>query len=148
MLSTWSKKDDCCEWKGVRCDISGRVTDISLPCSPEDDIILDNQINKAHCLSGELHISIFELEFLSYLDLSGNYFKAIHLPLDCQNLSLVNSPHRSENFSNVVHLDLFGNENLVVADLRWLLRLSSLEYLNLEYTNLHKQTQWVQIIYG
>ncbi|CAL5196404.1 unnamed protein product [Lathyrus oleraceus] len=140
MLSTWSNsKEDCCEWNGVRCDIHGRVTDINLSCNTYD--------NKTHCLSGELHLSLFELEFLKYLDLSDNDFKSMVLPLDGQNMSSVNTRRRSGNFSNVVHLDLSYNENLVVDDLRWLLRLSSsLEYLNLNSLNLHKQTEWLQIL--
>jgi hypothetical protein len=63
---------------------------------------------------------------------SNNDFKAIHSSLDCQNLSLVNSPHGNRNFSNIVHLDLPYNENLVIDDLRWLFRLSSsLQFLDL-----------------
>ncbi|XP_058745701.1 receptor-like protein EIX2 [Vicia villosa] len=140
ILSSWSDKEDCCEWRGVLCDINGRVINLSLRCITYGD-------NKTHCLSGEFHLSLFELEFLNYLDLSNHDFKAIHSPLDCQNMSLVNPLHRSGNFSNVVYLDLSYNENLVVDDLRWLLRLSSsLEYLNLNSLNLHKQTQWFQIL--
>jgi Leucine-rich repeat (LRR) protein len=67
--------------------------------------------------------------------------------LDCPNLSLVDTPHRSANFSNVIHLDLSENENLVINDLRWLLRLSSsLEFLNLNFIDLHKQADWLQIL--
>jgi len=149
MLSTWSNKEDCCKWRGVHCNINGRVTNISLPCFTDDDdfIIGSIKTNKAHCLEGKFHLSLFELEFLNYLDLSNNDFKSIHLPLDCQNLSLVNTSHDSGNFSNVFYLDLSQNENLVIDDLRWLLRLSSsLEFLNLNSINLHKETKWLQIL--
>ncbi|XP_058745702.1 receptor-like protein EIX2 [Vicia villosa] len=139
MLSSWSYKEDCCEWRGVHCDFNGRVTELILPC--------DAYENKTRCLSGELDLSLFELEFLNYLDLNNNDFKSIHLSLDCQNMLLVNTPHRSRNFSNIVYLDLSYNHNLVVGDLRWLLRLSSsLEHLILDSLNLHKQTQWLQIL--
>ncbi|WJX93043.1 hypothetical protein P8452_74614 [Trifolium repens] len=147
MLSTWSNKEDCCNWRGVHCDINGRVTNLSLPCFT-DDFIIGSKKNKTHCLEGKFHLTLFELEYLNYLDLSNNDFKAIHLPMDCQNLSLVKTPlHGSGNFSNVVHLDLSENENLVIDDLRWLLRLSSsLQYLNMSFVNLHKETHWLQIL--
>ncbi|XP_058744195.1 receptor-like protein EIX2 [Vicia villosa] len=139
MLSTWSNKEDCCEWRGVHCDFIGRVTNLTLSCYTYE--------NKTHCLSGNIHLSLFELEFLNYLDLSYNDFNTMRWSSDCQNMSLVNTSHRSGNFSNVIDLDLGGNENLLVDDLRWLLRLSSsLEYLNLDSLNLHKQTQWFQIL--
>jgi hypothetical protein len=127
MLATWSNKEDCCEWRGVHCNINGRVTNISLPCST-DGIIIDGKKNKTYCLAGELHISLFQLEFLNYVNLSNNDFKAVHLPLDCPNMSFVNTPYVSANLSNVVYFDLSDNENLVIDDLRWLLRLSSKFY--------------------
>lgn len=139
MLSTWSNKEDCCEWLGVQCDTNGRVTNLSLPCSTHDSVKGISK-NKTHCLAGEFHLSLLQLEFLNFLNLSNNDFKAIHLPLDCHNLSLVNSS------SNLAYLDLSFNENLVMNDLRWLIRLSSLEYLNLGSIDLHKQTQWLQIL--
>jgi len=148
MLPTWSNKEDCCKWRGVHCNINGRVTNISLPCFIDDDFFIGRKMNKTHCLAGKIHLSLFELEFLNYLDLSNNDFKSIHLPLDCQNLSLVTTSHGSGNFSNVVHLDLSHNENLVINDLRWLLRLSSsLQFLNLDFVNLHKETHWLQILH-
>jgi len=137
MLPTWSNKKDCCEWRGVHCNINGRVTNISLPCFTDDEIITENKENKTHCLAGKFHLSIFELEFLNYLDLSNNDF----------NYLVNTSYYGSGNFSNVVHLDLFQNENLVINDLRWLLRLSpSLQFLNLGSVNLHKETHWLQIL--
>jgi len=147
MLPIWSNKEDCCEWRGVQCDINGRVTIINLPCFTDDDFIIENKKNKTHCLEGKFHLSLFELEFLNYLNLSNNDFKSIQLPLDCQNLSLVNTYHGSGNFSNVVYLDFSQNENLVIDDLRWLLRhSSSLQFLNLGSVNLHKETHWLRIL--
>ncbi|KAK2407473.1 receptor protein EIX2 [Trifolium repens] len=147
MLSTWSNKQDCCEWRGVHCDINGRVTNLSLPCSTNDDFVVIGGETKTYCLTGKFHLALFELEFLNYLDLSNNDLKAIHLPIDCKNLLLVNTPHGSRNFSNVVHLDLSENENLVIDDLRWLFRLSSsLQYLNMNSVDLHKETRWLQIL--
>ncbi|GAU18477.1 hypothetical protein TSUD_366600 [Trifolium subterraneum] len=100
--------------------------------------------NKA---GSKIHLALFELEFLNYLDLSNNDFKAIHLSMDCQNLSLVSSPHVNRNLSLVTYLDLSENENLVIDDLRWLLRLSSsLQYLYMDSIDLHKETHWLQIL--
>ncbi|AET02472.2 LRR receptor-like kinase family protein [Medicago truncatula] len=150
MLPTWSNKEDCCKWRGVHCNMNGRVTNISLPCFTDDDedITIGNmKTNKPHCLAGKIHLSLFDLEFLNYLDLSNNDFKSIHLPMDCQKLSSVNTSHGSGNFSNVFHLDLSQNENLVINDLRWLLRLSSsLQFLNLDSIDLHRETRWLQIL--
>ncbi|XP_003627989.2 receptor-like protein EIX2 [Medicago truncatula] len=62
-------------------------------------------------------------------------------------MSSVNTSYGSGNFSNVFHLDLSQNENLVINDLRWLLRLSSsLQFLNLNSVNLHKETHWLQLL--
>ncbi|AET02716.1 LRR amino-terminal domain protein [Medicago truncatula] len=47
MLSTWSNKEDCCEWRGVQCNINGRVTNLNLPCFIDDFIIGINK-NKTH----------------------------------------------------------------------------------------------------
>jgi len=50
------------------------------------------------------------------------------------------------NFSNVVNLDLSGNENLVIDDLKWLIRLSSLKYLNFDFIDLRKENHWLQML--
>ncbi|KAK7314084.1 hypothetical protein VNO77_39293 [Canavalia gladiata] len=138
MLSTWSIKEDCCDWKGVECDITGRVTNLTLPCSTDDESIsiLGSRQNKSHCLTGELHLSLLQLQFLKYLDLSNNNFQAINYTLPL---------HGSGNSSTLIHLDLSSNEILLIDDLRWLLSLSSLQYLNLNFIDLHKQTQWLQL---
>lgn len=66
--------------------------------------------------------------------------------MDRKNLSLDNNTYGKGNFSDVVHLDLSGNENLVIDDLKWLLRLSSLEYLNFDFIDLRKENHWLQML--
>ncbi|XLQ99339.1 hypothetical protein S83_065538 [Arachis hypogaea] len=67
----WSiRKKDCCQWRGVHCDnTTGKDTGLSLTC-PQIYPIYGNDVNKLHCLTGELNISsLFELQFLIFLEL-------------------------------------------------------------------------------
>ncbi|KHN48546.1 Probably inactive leucine-rich repeat receptor-like protein kinase [Glycine soja] len=80
MLSSWLPKLDCCRWTGVKCDnITGRVTQLSLPChtTQPEVVAYQEKDDKSHCLTGEFSLTLLELEFLSYLDFSNNDFKSI-----------------------------------------------------------------------
>ena len=44
------------------------------------------------------------------------------------------------------HLDLAGNNDLYVDNLRWVSHFSSLKYLKLSAINLHRETHWLQYI--
>ncbi|WJX31803.1 hypothetical protein P8452_20196 [Trifolium repens] len=123
-LSTWLTEKDCCAWEGVHCDnITGRVTELDL---------------KNQYLKGEMNLSILELEFLSYLDLSENYFDVINIPATQHNIT-----HKS----NLFYLDLSNNfVGLHMDNLDWLSPLSSLKYLNLSGTDLHKETNWLHAV--
>ncbi|XP_061349673.1 receptor-like protein EIX2 [Gastrolobium bilobum] len=123
-LSTWSNEEDCCAWKGVQCDnITGRVTKLDL---------------QRFSLKGEINLCLLELEFLNYLDLSYNYFDVISIPP---------SPHNVTFASNLLYLDLSWNYGFLQMDnLHWLSPLSSLKYLNLSYIDLHKETNWLQLV--
>ncbi|CAJ1977058.1 unnamed protein product [Sphenostylis stenocarpa] len=58
LLPSWLTEQDCCHWTGVECDnITGRVTELSLPCHAADND------DKSHCLRGELNLSLLQLEF-------------------------------------------------------------------------------------
>ena len=82
MLSSWLTQHDCCHWTGVEChNITGRVMELNLPCH-----LTDND-DKSHCLTGELNLSLLQLEFLSYLNLSNNAFMGIHHSWKCVNMS-------------------------------------------------------------
>ncbi|XP_047943357.1 receptor-like protein 35 [Salvia hispanica] len=59
-LVKWNETDDCCKWRGVGCDDSGRV--ISLELQGEG---ISGRIGESS--------SLFRLTYLSKLDLSGNF---------------------------------------------------------------------------
>ncbi|XP_061360432.1 receptor-like protein EIX2 [Gastrolobium bilobum] len=123
-LSSWSTEEDCCKWIGVQCDnITGRVSKLDLHC-PFGDV---------QCLEGEISFSVFKLEFLTFLDLSSNDFKAI-----------IHFPNESSNISNLIYLDLSMNYNLHMESLRWVSSLSSLKYMNLSGIFLKDETLWLQ----
>ncbi|MED6151774.1 hypothetical protein PIB30_085675 [Stylosanthes scabra] len=136
VLSSWSiEKKDCCQWKGVYCDnTTGKVTELNLPC-PEIYPVYGNGFDKSHCLTGEFNMSsLFELEFLSYLNLGNNDFNTIQYHGQLGNSS-----------SSINHLDLSHNDNLEADNIfYWISNLSSLQYLDLSGINLQKETNWLQ----
>ncbi|KAK2441378.1 receptor protein EIX2 [Trifolium repens] len=122
-LSTWSTENDCCAWQGVQCDnITKRVTELDL---------------RGQGLTGEINLSILQLEFLSYLDLSLNGFDVINIPSTLHNIT-----HKS----NLFYLNLFFFRELHMDNLDWLSPHSSLKYLNLSGIDLHKVTNWLQVV--
>ncbi|MED6201312.1 hypothetical protein PIB30_093639, partial [Stylosanthes scabra] len=143
VLSSWSSDEkDCCKWKGVHCDnITRRVTELHLPCdtiqSGNDEMFEKDNHEKWHCLSGELDMSsLFDLEFLSYLDLSSNDFKTIK-----------NTCNNNYSSNNIHHLDLAQNYDLFndYGILNQISHLSSLQYLDLSGIDLYMETtDWLQ----
>ncbi|WJX37811.1 hypothetical protein P8452_25539 [Trifolium repens] len=122
-ISTWSTETNCCSWEGVHCDnITSRVTKLDL---------------SYQLLKGEMNLSILQLEFLSYLDLSENYFDVINIPATLHNIT---------HPSNLFYLDLSFNFDASMDNLDWLSPLSSLKYLNLSYIDLHKESNWLQAV--
>ncbi|MED6183092.1 hypothetical protein PIB30_034933 [Stylosanthes scabra] len=142
LLSSWSSHEkDCCKWKGVHCDnITRRVTELRLPCdtiqSGNDEVFEKHNDEKWHCLSGELDMSsLFDLEFLSYLDLSNNDFKTIKT---CNNNNYSSNIHHLDLAQNY---DLFNDYNM----LHQISHLSSLQYLDLSGIDLYKEAiDWLQ----
>ncbi|XP_028789608.1 receptor-like protein EIX1 [Neltuma alba] len=153
ILSTWSDERDCCEWDGVQCDnTTGRVMELSLPCSQQDPFVADCGEKKPRCLTGEIHLSsLLQLEFLDYLDLSFNDFHAIVQNdyvddiTDCNNLSVADRPHFCGNSSIMHYLDLSYNGHLDIGSLDWLYRFPSLEYVNFTGINLQGRVDWIQL---
>ncbi|KAK2441451.1 receptor protein EIX2 [Trifolium repens] len=124
IMSSWSTEKDCCAWEGVHCDnMTKRVTELHL---------------SSQNLIGEMNLSnILELEFLNYLDLSKNGFDVINIP---------STQHNITHKSNLFYLDLFSFSTLHMDNLDWLSPLSSLKYLNLSGTDLHKETNWLHAV--
>ncbi|KAJ1407961.1 Leucine-rich repeat [Sesbania bispinosa] len=128
-LSTWSTEKNCCAWTGVHCEnITGRVTKLDLK---RTSLVKEGQYKY---LKGEINLSLLlQLEFLNYLDLSENEFYVISID---HNVTLA---------SNLHYLDLSFNY-LQMDNLQWLSPLSSLKYLNLSGIDLHKETNWLQLV--
>ncbi|GMN34389.1 hypothetical protein TIFTF001_048351 [Ficus carica] len=162
-LSSWDAGENCCNWFGVSCNNqTGHVTKLDLHLQlvehrPEDGN--KGQSCEELYLQGKLSPSLLDLEYLTYLDLSGNYFQGIPIPLfvgSMRNLRYLDLssasfsgmvPPTLGNLSNLLHLDLRPayDGNLWVGNLHWLPNLSSLQYLNLGGVNLSKaSSHWLQ----
>ncbi|RYQ99611.1 hypothetical protein Ahy_B07g087559 [Arachis hypogaea] len=129
VLSSWSAKQNCCQWPGMLCEnTTGKVTGLNLTC-PRIYPVYGND-NKLHCLSGELNVSYFSLK------LGNNDFSIIHYHGQGENSS-----------NNLHHLDLSYNDNLKADHmLHWISNLSSLQYLDLTGINLQEKTNWLQLV--
>ncbi|KAL3833898.1 hypothetical protein ACJIZ3_008634 [Penstemon smallii] len=106
--------------------------------------------------------SLLELKHLSYLDLSGIDFQFSPIPAflgsmtQLQHLNLSRTslsgvvPHDLGNLSSLSVLDLGGNYSimydLVVDDLMWVSRLSSLEHLNMNYVDLSPTKDLLKVL--
>ncbi|XP_031090894.1 receptor-like protein EIX2 [Ipomoea triloba] len=151
-LSSWGASrndDDCCKWEGIGCDNRiGHVVALHLG---------DNE-----GLQGEISPSLLHLRFLNFLDLSRNEFdtipsfigsldKLVYLNLSYNNFSGNVPPHLG-NISTLKYLDLGNNyiidgqELEVVDTLEWISHLSSLEYLNMDWVDLHSVPDWLHSI--
>ncbi|QCE08128.1 receptor-like protein EIX2 [Vigna unguiculata] len=153
LLSSWFPNLDCCQWSGIKCDdITARVTQLYLPCYTNHPQLLPygDKDDKSHCLSGAFSLTLLELEFLNYLNLSNNDFKCIKYSSigshRCDDFSTDNLPYLFGNTTKLHYLDLSYNYDLVVHDLHWISPLTSLQYLNLGGVYIHKDIDWLQSV--
>ncbi|GKV47901.1 hypothetical protein SLEP1_g54751 [Rubroshorea leprosula] len=83
-LSSWGgeeEKKNCCEWEGVQCsNATGHITMLNLTTYVYDHDFI---------LRGKLSPSLFELQRLIYLDLSGNNFNLSHIPESISSLNKI-----------------------------------------------------------
>ncbi|GLU19486.1 hypothetical protein SLE2022_357350 [Rubroshorea leprosula] len=153
-LSSWGseeEKKNCCEWEGVQCgNTTGHITMLDLAT---------NSYDRHFILRGNLSPSLFELQYLIYLDLSGNNFKLSHIPesigslnkikhLDLYYCNLSGSlPTQLANLTSLQYLNLGYNNFNSVKNLERLSRLSYLQYLYLNDIDLSKVNNvWLRVI--
>ncbi|XWS65467.1 hypothetical protein CRYUN_Cryun05aG0115200 [Craigia yunnanensis] len=166
-LSSWFGRD-CCRWSGVGCNnLTGHVTSLDLR-NPYDQPYHQNAsvvaAFKLARLGGRINLSLLDLKYLNYLDLSLNNFKNTPIPKFVGSLSQLSYlnlssssfgglvPHHLGNLSNLQCLDLYSYplkypQKIWVSDLNWIAGLSSLKYLNFGYVNLGlASTSWQPVI--
>ncbi|KAI3461140.1 hypothetical protein Pfo_017803 [Paulownia fortunei] len=148
LLSSWNGEVNCCKWRGVVCNnLTGHVHELHL-----------QRNHRFPGLRGKINPSLLKLKHLRYLDLSQNNFEEtipsfIGSFKSLEYLNISNAgfygtiPHNIGNLSNLHTLSLEdSSENLDDDNLEWFLGLSKLEHLNMNYVNLSKAANWVQVI--
>jgi len=105
-LVTWNPSSDCCEWRGISCDIGGLDRVIGLDLSNES-------------ITGGLDDSsgLFSLQFLQSLNLSFNSFSTA-LPVGFANLTdLISLNLSNAGFIGQIPIEILKLTRLVSLDL-------------------------------
>ena len=82
-LSSWgneTEKRECCKWLGIRCASGSSGHVIMLDLSPSTLSISTDDIWWSRPFAGKIDPSLFELRYLTYLDLSFINFTGSHIP--------------------------------------------------------------------
>ncbi|GJV33467.1 putative leucine-rich repeat protein [Tanacetum coccineum] len=144
ILSSWSNhrsSHDCCLWKGVGCsNITNHVISLQLNGYWSDELF------EVVGLGGQISSSLLELKHLNHLDLSFNSFtqlpefvgslrKLRYLNLSSIDFDVSKVPPQLGRLSDLQTLDL-SSSTIILKNMEWLYKLSSLKYLNLNYIDL------------
>ncbi|QHO04606.1 uncharacterized protein DS421_13g441610 [Arachis hypogaea] len=165
MLSSWHG-DDCCRWKGIGCDnVTSHVVMLDLvtpylKCrrsvaqieyTPEEydyEEVISSECNpfiEQYLEAGNVNSSLLELEYLTHLDLSGNYFCWSPIPMfigsmhRLRYLSLADAgfggriPSNLGNLTKLHFLDLSGNGFSPDSNINWISELPFLEHLDMSF---------------
>ncbi|XP_059066554.1 receptor-like protein EIX2 [Cryptomeria japonica] len=150
-LSSW-RGFNCCQWEGVACDYhTSHVIRLDL-----------NADAYGQQLSGNVRPSLFNLEHLQHLDLSGNDFKGVSISPQLSKLRRVTFLNLSSaGFGGEVPLELGNMSSLHFLDISnnlylnsskfdvWVRNLRSLEFLRMESVNLEMASEhWGEAVGG
>uniref|UniRef100_A0ACD5T6I6 Uncharacterized protein n=1 Tax=Avena sativa TaxID=4498 RepID=A0ACD5T6I6_AVESA len=168
-LASWQRgHHDCCRWRGVTCSSrTGHVVKLDLRNRYPVEYDYEGYVySYSHSLHGQVSSSLLSLRHsLRHLDLSGNYLlgDAMAMPgflgslksltyLNLSNMGFHGTiPPQLGNLSKLVHLDIgnqYDNYSTMYSgkDISWLLRLHSLQHLNMASIDLSRAIDWVYTI--
>ncbi|XP_057426906.1 receptor-like protein EIX2 [Lotus japonicus] len=159
-LSSWKETTNCCEWEGIGCDnITGHVVKLDLrnPCFLSPPYCYFELQEEHRVYAPNVNPSLLQLEYLAYLDLSGNHFNSSPIPSfigsmqRLRYLSLRYSsfggriPNSLRNLKNLHLLDLSEN-HFDASNITWLSQLHSLKHLDLSYIDLGNTRDLFQVL--